>query len=265
MFTLQQSLYIKGSAGDPLPKVWRTLDADFLRGQLALVCAAPGIGKSAFVLSYGLLSRVPMLYVSADSDAFTQTSRSISILTGCQMEESKRQVRAQKLEPRSAEAMDSLPVLFTYDASPTLTQIEYPLEAFGQKHGEYPALIVIDNLTNVRVGSGSNEDDPFAGLEGLMDYMHTMARDTGSCVVVLHHVQGAYNNGNIPIPLGGIKGQIGRVPEMVLTLHRIRNEYGPDAMNVSVVKDRNGKPDPSGYTYTTLDFDGDSMQIRDVA
>lgn len=265
MFTLQQSLYIRGSAGDPLPKVWSTLDADFLRGQLALVSAAPGIGKSAFVLSYGLRSRVPMLYLSADSDAFTQTSRSISILTGCPMDESKRQVRTQKLEPRAVAALDSLPVQFKYDASPTLTQIEHPLEAFGQKYGEYPALVVIDNLTNVRLGAGPNEDDPFAGLEGLMDYMHEMARKTAACVIVLHHVQGAYNNGNIPIPLGGIKGQIGRVPEMVLTLHRVRNEYGPDAMNVSIVKDRNGKPDPSGYTYTTLEFDGDTMQIKDAA
>lgn len=265
MFTLQQSLYIKGSAGDPLPKVWSTLDADFLRGQLALVCAAPGIGKSAFTLSYAIQARVPTLYFSADSDAFTQLSRSVSILTGWDMEESKRQIRAEKLAAAAEAALDALPVMFKYDASPTLTQIEQPLEAFGQKYGEYPALVVIDNLTNVRVGTGTNEDDPFAGLEGLMDYLHTMARDTGSCVVVLHHVQGAYNNGNIPIPLGGIKGQIGRVPEMVLTLHRVRNEYGPDAMNVSIVKDRNGKPDPSGYTYTTLEFDGDTMQIKDAA
>lgn len=265
MYTLQQSLYIKGSAGDPLPKVWETLDADFLRGQLALVCAAPGIGKSAFTLSYAIRAGVPTLYFSADSDAFTQLSRSVSILTGWSMDESKRQIREEKLSSAAEMRLDSLPVMFKYDASPTLSQIEQPLEAFGQKYGDYPALVVIDNITNIRLEGGANEDDPFSGLEGLMDYLHDMGRKTGACVIGLHHVTGEYNNGNIPIPLRGIKGQIGRVPEMVLTLHRIKNEYGPDALNVSVVKNRGGNSDPSGWTYTALDFDGDAMQINDAA
>jgi hypothetical protein len=85
MYTPLQILYIKGSAGDPLPKVWDALDEKgtrFLRGQLCLICAGPGTGKSAFVLTYAPLAKVPTLYFSADSDAFTQLSRSLSILTG---------------------------------------------------------------------------------------------------------------------------------------------------------------------------------------
>lgn len=266
MFTLRQSKYLKGSAGDPLPGVWTSLEAKgtkFLRGQLVLCCAGPGTGKSAFILTYALRAKVPTLYFSADSDAFTQLTRSVSILTGQTLEKSANQVRAEQLEPQAEAALDEVPLMFKYDASPTLTQIEEPLEAFAQKYGEYPAMVIIDNITNVRLEGGGDDDDPFSGLEGLMDYLHDMARKTGCCVVGLHHVTGQYNDANKPIPLTGIKGQIGRVPEMVLTLHRIGNEFGPDELRVSTVKNRTGRADPSGQDYVILDFEGDMMQIKD--
>ena len=95
MLTLTQSATVKGSAGEPLPTVWESLDeagTRFLRGQLCLVAAGPGVGKSAFVLSYALRSKVSCLYFSADSDAFVQLSRSISILGGTNMADSSKLV-----------------------------------------------------------------------------------------------------------------------------------------------------------------------------
>jgi hypothetical protein len=97
-----------------------------------------------------------------------------------------------------------------------------------------------------------------------MDYLHNMARSTGACVVGLHHVTGGYNDADRPIPLSGVKGQIARVPEMVLTLHKQSEEFGPDLLCVSTVKNRAGKADPSGGDYVTLSFSGDNMQIKDT-
>lgn len=96
-----------------------------------------------------------------------------------------------------------------------------------------------------------------------MDYLHTMARNTGACVVGLHHVTGSYNDADKPIPLSGVKGQITRVPELVLTLHRVSEEFGPEALRVSTVKNRAGRMDPSGLDFVELEFIGDTMQIRD--
>lgn len=265
MLTPKQSLFVKGSSGDPLPVVWDSLDkagTRFLQGQLVLICAGPGVGKSAFTLAYAVGARVPTLYFSADSDAFTQLARMVSILTGMPMSEASSQVRGMRLSPEVEKQLDELPIQFKYDASPTLDQIEEPLEAFIQKWGDYPALVVVDNITNIRTEQGGNSEDPFAGLEVLMDYLHTMARQTGACVIGLHHVKGEYNDSNKPIPMSGVKGQIGRVPELVLTLHRIGHEYGPDELNVSTVKNRGGKADASGWTFVTLDFDGDNMSIK---
>jgi len=246
--------------------VWDALDqkgTQLRRGQLALVCAGPGTGKSAFILAYALKSKVPCLYFSADSDAFTQLSRSVSILSGQTLERSTRAVRAADIEDGVAAELDEIPIRFNYKASPSLDVIEESLAAYDALYEDYPALIVIDNITNVRTAS-SDGDDPFSGLEALMDYLHEMARETGACVIGLHHVTGPHNDGDKPIPLSGIKGQIGRVPELILTLHRTSDGFGPDLLNVSTVKNRGGKSDPSGNDYASLEFVGDTMKISDL-
>lgn len=263
MYTPEQSLYIKGTAGDPLPKVWEVLDRKntrFLRGQLALICAGPGTGKSAFVLTYALRARVPTFYFSADSDPFTQLSRMVSILTEMDMGESARRVRAGDLGD-AAPLLRGIPIRFSYNASPSFSDIKLSLESYEEVYGDFPALVIIDNVTNVR--TDLNGEDPFSGLEVVMEEFHELARITGACVVCLHHVTGGYNDANKPIPLSGVKGQITRIPELVLTLHK-PSDFPGNTLGVSTVKNRAGRMDPSGQAFVELEFIGDTMQIRDV-
>lgn len=263
MYTPIQSLYIRGSAGDPLPTVFQSLHAEgiiFRRGQLCLISAGAGTGKSGLVLTYALLAKVATLYFSADSDAFTQLSRSLSILTGAPLEKTVDVVRSGDLGS-AEDVFQDIPIRFVYDASPSLDRIETSMAAYEEVYGDYPALVVIDNITNVRSGSG--EDDPFSGLEALMDYLHVMARNTAACVIGLHHVTGPNNDGDKPIPLSGVKGQIGRVPELILTAYKTTETYGSTSLHVSPVKNRGGKSDPSGLTHASLEFVGEKMWIRD--
>ena len=261
MYSLLQSTKIRGSAGEPLPTVFRSLESAgilFKRGQYVLIAAGAGTGKSAFTLTEALKSGVPALYFSADSDSYTQSVRSLAIMAGVSVEAANKAVLANELGSL-ADSLANIPIRFNYDASPSLDTIETAVEAYEEVYGDYPALIVIDNITNVRVG-GEGDDDPFSGLEGLNDYLHTMARETGACVVGLHHVTGPYNDAEKPIPLSGVKGQISRVPEMILTLFK----PGPDRIGVSAVKNRGGKADPSGNGYVELEFVGEMMRIRDI-
>lgn len=204
------------------------------------------------------------MYFSADSDAFTQLTRSISIMTNRTLEESAEAVLNNNLGDFSEE-LTRVPIRFNYSASPTLDDIELSMQAYEEVYGDYPSLVVVDNVTNVHT-DGQDGDDPFSGLEGLMDYLATMARNTEACVVGLHHVTGPYNDANKPIPLSGVKGQISRVPSMVLTLHkREAEDFGSGTLCVSTVKNRGGKADPSGDEHAELEFIGDRMQIRDFA
>ncbi|MGW6624246.1 AAA family ATPase [Nocardia sp. NPDC055002] len=264
MYTPLQSLYIRGSAGEPLPPVWDTLEqrgTRFLRGQFSLTCGGPGTGKSAFMLTYAVKSRVPTLYFSADSDAFTQLSRMISIETGWSLARSTAAVRDMDLGD-AKHLLADIPIRFNYSASPSLDQIEAAMMSYDEVYGDFPSLVVVDNITNVRSGTDS-DDDPFSGLESLSDYLHDMGRETSAHVAGLHHVTGGFNDANKPIPLSGVKGQVTRVPEMVLTLHRIASEFGSDTLGVSTVKQRGGKADASGQDFAELEFIGDTMTIRD--
>lgn len=262
MLTLAQSATVRGSAGEPLPTVWKGLEENgtrFLRGQLALIAAGPGTGKSAFVLSYALKSGVSAMYFSADSDAYIQLSRSLSALGDIPMHEASEMALSDDFD-RVNEIIGNVPIRFSYNPSPTLGHIEKAVIAYDELYGDYPELIVVDNALDVVL---EDSDEGGQALDQLMAWLHDLARTTGSCVIVLHHVTGPFNDADKPIPLSGVKGQIGRVPELILTLHKYTEEIGPDQLNVSTVKNRGQKADPSGNTFVELEFDGDRMQITD--
>jgi RecA-family ATPase len=266
MFTIGQSRRVRGAAGDPLPAPFRAFDDigfTFRRGGFCLIVAGPGTGKSALALNIALAfgSKHPGMYFSADSDAFEQSVRSFCLLTGSQREVGERFARG-RLDPSElslVELVQDVPIRFNYDASPTLDTISNTMDAFDELYGEYPHYAIVDNVTNVQNGTADNAENPFGGLETFMEYLNTMARDTQTCVIGLHHTTGTYNDGIRPIPLSGVKGQITRVPQQVLTLFRPTDGQ----IGVSPVKNRGGQAAASGHRYAVLDFDGSSMTIRD--
>lgn len=264
MLTLAQSAAVRGSAGEPLPTVWKSLEDDgtrFLRGQLVLIAAGPGTGKSCFVLSYALKSGVSCLYFSADSDAFVQLSRSLAILGGLNMAEAGELALSMDYD-RINKIIGSCPVRFSYNPTPTLGHIERQVLAYEELYGDFPELIVVDNALDVSMDG--LEDDQSQSLDALMAWLHDLARTTGACVICLHHVTGPFNDADKPIPLSGVKGQIGRVPELILTLHKQVDEFADrDILRVSTVKNRGYKADPSGQHFNELVFDGFRMSITD--
>lgn len=246
-----------------MPPAYKALDKAgirFLRGQLALVCAAGGTGKSAFVLNNLLKasSPIPALYFSCDSDAFVQLSRSIAIIGEISMDKAMDAVKNNSID-EFIPGLNAHPVRFNYAASPSQADVENSLQSYFELYNQYPHQIILDNVTNIRAGGGDG-DDPFSGLEGLMDWAADMARQTQANVTGLHHVTGPNNDGNAPIPMSGVKGQITRVPALVLTL------FKPDAetLGVSAVKNRAGRADPSGQNYVELGWDGEHMSITDA-
>lgn len=201
------------------------------------------------------------MYFSADSDAFVQLSRSLSILGGVDMQEASGMVLRGEYD-RIQAVVGQVPIRFNYSPSPTLETITTQVQAYEELHGDFPELIVVDNALDVVMEGG--EVDQSQSLDALMSWLHDLARTTEACIIVLHHVTGPYNDANQPIPLSGVKGQIGRVPELILTLHKALGEYGePDEIRVSTVKNRGQKADPSGQSFVPLTFDGFRMRIED--
>ncbi|WP_199820339.1 DnaB-like helicase C-terminal domain-containing protein [Streptomyces rimosus] len=233
------------------------LGVTFRQGQLHLIAAGPGTGKSAFALNLALRSRSPVFYFSADSDPFTQYVRSAANVTGWTTGDVENAIQHQQTETLDAALARHSDIRWNFDAAPSLDEIEESLIAYAMIYG-WPALTIVDNVTNVdapEMGEGH------AGLDELCGFFHELARRTESAVVLLHHVTGVYNDGMNPIPLSGIKGQVGRVPEVILTLHRGGTEFEGYDLRVSNVKNRGGKADASGFTHARLNWQPERMLI----
>ncbi|WP_435270912.1 AAA family ATPase [Streptomyces sp. 1222.5] len=270
IYSLAQSVLVKGAAGEPLPSPFKGLarhEVEFRRGEFSLVAAGPGTGKSMFALNLALYGNIPVLYYSADSNAATQLTRATAILTG----ENVRDIKRKLLEGDFDEYMGDLAkrwwIRFSYEARPSLTHIESHLRAYHEVFGMFPHLIIVDNITNVADDAAGNANSAEAftfGLEAMCEYMSDMARYTGAHVLSLHHVVGEYSDGLQPIPLSGVKGKIGRVPNVILTIHKEIDGMDGRILHVSPVKNREGFEDSSGQTFSSYVFNSTNMQLTDV-
>jgi hypothetical protein len=268
MYSLAQSVLVKGAAGEPLPSPFNGLarhEVEFRRGEFSLVAAGPGTGKSLFALNLALYGNIPVMYYSADSNAATQLTRATAILTGDNVRDVKRKLLADEFGEYTAYLTKRWWLRFNYEARPTLKAIETDLRAYHEVFGMNPHLIVTDNVTNIDAGPVGDAESFTFGLEALCEYLSDMARVTGAHVLGLHHVVGEYSDGLQPIPLSGVKGKIGRVPNVILTIHKEIDGMDGRILHVSPVKNREGFEDSSGQTFSSYEFNKVNMQLTDVA
>jgi KaiC/GvpD/RAD55 family RecA-like ATPase len=228
-----------------------------------LISAAPGIGKSVLTQTICIRSKLPAMYFSADSAQLDMYLRAASMLTGWRLSDIENAVHSGHTETIDARLDEASYIRYDFKASPTPDDVEDELKAYAMTYGQWPQIIVMDNISNLDFGGTATDT---AALEEASNFLHDCARETGAAVIALHHVQGPYNDGNVPVPLSGLRGQIGRVPEMVLTLHNAADEYeqeaGRSVIGVNAVKNRGGKADPSAKNVIRLDYIPERMQLR---
>ncbi|MFF8629667.1 AAA family ATPase [Streptomyces werraensis] len=268
IYSLTQSLLVKGAAGEPLPSPFRGLarhEVEFRRGEFSLVAAGPGTGKSLFALNLALHGNIPVLYFSADSNAATQLTRATALLTGENVRDVKRKLLSDDFGDYLVDLSKRWWIRFDYNARPTLADIELNLRAYFEVFGMFPHLIVVDNITNVSGDNPAGDAESFTfGLEAMCEYMSDMARVTGAHVLSLHHVTGEHSDGLSPIPLSGVKGKIGRVPNVIITLFKEIDGMDGRIIHASPVKNREGFEDSSGQTYSSYAFNSTNMRLEDV-
>lgn len=259
MFVIQRARAKSGEAGAVLPNPFRRLareQVDFRRGQLHLIAAGPGVGKSALSLTLAIASKVPTLYFSADSDAATQYERTAAMLSGREIHEIAAMVEAGETRYLDSKLAGLRKLRWCFDSSPTLDQIEAHVKAWAYVYGAFPEMIVVDNVGDI---SPDVEERGHIALESVMDFLADMARQTGACVIALHHLTGEYDDGSQPPPLSALKGKISKKPSLVLNL--FRPEEGK--LGAVIAKNRHGRPDPAGRYRVVLNSDLARMQITD--
>lgn len=245
----------------PLPEVWKTLTAKeikFRRGQVCMIAAAPNAGKSMLALIYAIKAGVRTLFFSADTDAATVTMRVAAAVS-----QHAQNVVEESLRKNPRYYDDELArvtnIEWVFDSSPTLDDMELEIKAYVELYGVMPELIVIDNLMNV-VTDSENE---WAALRSIMVELHDMARKTGACVLVLHHVSEAseYGSPTMPPPRRSIHGKVSQLPSAILTLG-----YDPmqSILRVAAVKNRFGRHTADGSDFGSLFVNFATCQIHDA-
>lgn len=247
MLSLVQGRKKNQSAGTPIFMPFNTLvsaECYIRKGQLTLIAGGAGTGKSAF--TQALLQRGDdnqhfnsVFYFSADSDSSTMFKRAAAIAVGWEQTEIDRMMREGNTSGIDTEvAAATSHMRFDYRSAPTESDVLNSLYAYAQTYGEYPEVIVMDNLRNLFIDGVEGE---FQALDQATVFLHDLAKDINAAVIALHHVTGESENGDKPIPMSAIRGRVTKIPEVCLTLYR-----NGDILNVSPVKNRNGKADASG-------------------
>lgn len=261
MQSLSRAVSRPRAGGAPLPTVfpglannWRM---DFRRGEVTLIAAQPGAGKSTMALwaaqkwvtRDGLIG----LYFSADSSELVAAARAASMLTGIPTWDAER--RLKDGDSYIIHQLERLAGLrWCFDPDITLDTLEDEVQAFVELWGREPDFIVVDNLTDVE---GQAEDE-FPALRRTMKVMTYLGRESGAAVIVLHHT----SEGETPDPAPSrkaIHGKVAQKPAVIVTMA----ENFDGSKYAAVVKNRFGKSDRTGRTAELLRFDVNTFSFLD--
>lgn len=269
MQTLSLAMKMSEEEGAALPSVFPSLDrigAKLRRSQLSLIAAAPGGGKSAIAtyiatnMAYGEYGEtgVPTLYFSADTDKKTLGNRITASVTKHTVDQAEKLLLDGDERVWNALEANTSHIWFEWDRGPNLEDMEAEVQAFAHVTGEWPHLIVVDNLKNIWVEE-SGDGGEHIRYDRVLDWLHELAGLTGAHVMVLHHVTGYYEIGNMPIPLSGILGKVTKPFRLILTLHKAWD----GTLGICVVKNTTGRAEADGSLTVHMPYDLERMQYMD--
>ena len=211
----------------------------FRQGQMSMIAASPGAGKSVMATNIAVRCNVPVLFFSADSDEYTVRQRVLAILTGQTLEAVESGLKdPQWFEYFGQQILAADHIDWDFTADIDADYITKRLKAYCELREDWPKLIVVDNLGNSVV----DMDNEYSELRSMMRELKATAGITQAHVMVLHHVKGFHeleNNRATPISTGSLQYNLGKIPEIVLGLNRPTDSE----VNLSVPKNRGGKSD----------------------
>lgn len=253
MQSLKVLLKSRGDEGSALPPVFGALDdlgVKFNRSQVSMIAAGPGVGKSAFALNYAVRAKLNTLYLSPDSDLMMLSSRVLASTWNISLRDAVSFIEQDDYAALKTISEATQHMRFDFGAGPTLYDVKDNVDAYAHVHGCYPELIVLDNLKDVQ-----NDGGEYERFNETIDFCHQMARKTSAHVMILHHVIGVYENGDVPVPFNGLVQKPGKSVRLVLTLFRVQ----PGVLGVRVVKSNNSKASGDATFGCDIGFDPERM------
>lgn len=257
MLSLHRSLDGDLSAGEALPAVYQALedhDIRFHRSTVAMTAGRPGGGKSIFALDHAIKARVPTLYISCDMSRFQLAARAAAALTGDSIAHVKEALSSDGREKYRAALKGADHLFLALEKRPDMAALEDVLNAFHERWGIPPYLVVVDNLINLYSDAG----DEWAGLREMSHVMDYFAHELGACVHVLHHIN-LSDSLDRPGGMNAVKGKVVELPSLILSVAKTDEEF-----RFAAVKNREGREDPMAQSYGRLRLDPQTLTLSDL-
>ena len=254
----------RADGGEPLPTVFRSLDARGIkprRGQITMVAGQTNAGKSMWALYYCIrLARLGerVLYMSADSDEHTQGTRMAAAITGHPTSDIEQALEAGGVD-YYADELDSLDVRMDFNSNPSLDDIDLTMAAYEELFGQWPTVLVIDNLINVE-GVGDEGSSEKSGLLEIQRVLKYICRQTGVAIPLLHHCSEAEGKPHYPPTRKAVMQKVNELPENILT---VAYDDEQQRFGMAAVKLRNGRADPTARNPVWLAVDMERCRFAD--
>lgn len=241
--------------GEPLPDVFLSLKdrgIHFYRGSTAIVAGLSGSMKSMFLGQLVDDLKIPTLYISNDTNEMDTIARFLSRRT--KQDSHIMRLKALKDPEWASERLSDMDwVRWSFDASPSLEDIEEEIMAFEELWGEHPHLVVVDILMKV-----DYYEDGGGSLESIVKYLDKLARETGSCIIIAHHTS-ENEPGN---PTQGKKALLQKVDKFAVLV--LTTAYIEGIFYLAPVKNRNGFADPTGHNSIQFIIDPSIATLEEI-
>jgi replicative DNA helicase len=166
MKTLARSVGRTDIGGEPLPAVFKAFETNkiiFRRAEVSMMAGTPGVGKSTLALGLALKMKVPSLYISADTNAHTMAMRLASMISGKNQTDVEYLLQNDLGWTKAVLAKGSH-IVWSFESSPSLVDIDEEVQAFEELWGCPPVAIFVDNLMDVATDGG----EEFASMRAIM-------------------------------------------------------------------------------------------------
>jgi hypothetical protein len=254
LLSLAQAVQMRGAAGTPLPVVYPSLEAKtirFYRSQLSLVIGQGGSGKSLLTANLIAKMGVPTLAILLDQDQLTAAARLIATMTG----EPFLRIK-DHIDEYDSVMLGELGHIQAAFKAATIADIQLQLDAYMQRYGEPPHVLLLDNAGNM----ASGYEDEWAILRALTLELDELARAYEMAVIACAHTTDWDRHD--PPPRRMLLGKVSQYPRLIVSVGF--NTYTKE-FKLAAVKNSSGEEDLNAVSPIVLSCDPIAMQVTERA
>jgi hypothetical protein len=222
----------------------------FWRSQLCLVVGPGSAGKSLLISNLVAKWNRPTLAFLLDQDKATASAR----FAATELDEPFLELKKDLDAPNVVGVLNRLGFIQADFRAETLDDIQLQLDAYVERYGVPPEVLVVDNLGNMTSGY----ENEWATLKALTLELDEIARRYEILVICAHHTSDQPSTE--PLPRSSILGKISQYPRLILSVayNAFSQEY-----KIAYVKNSSGKSDPGANEPIVMEADPANMQVRE--